>query len=112
MALSRYAQYKRPTLPAGTTHVLEWSPAYLYATVPPSWDLQTAAYFNSGHSCGIPEEWMTDFPRDTNSLRLADWVAGVLGYRVTLTPGTQQIKPWGRLSRYLTEPIYYVSRRS
>jgi hypothetical protein len=111
--LSKYTERKRPTLPAGTTHVAEWSPAYLYGDgARPSWDLQTRAYFERGASCGIPEEWTTEFPREVNVLRLADWVTGVLGYPVTLTPGTQQIKPWGRLSRYLTEPIYYVSRRS
>jgi len=113
MALSKYSQHKRPTPPARTTHVLEWSPGYLYGDgAPSSWDLQTRAYFERGASCGIPEEWTTEFPREVNVLRLADWVTGVLGYPVTLTPGTQQIKPWGRLSRYLTEPIYYVSRRS
>ena len=110
MALSKYAQHKRPTVPPDVTHVLEWSPAYLYwgDDIPASWDLQTRADFERGASCGIPEEWQADLPREADFLVLADWVSGVLGYRVTLTPGEQQIKPWGRLSRYLTEPIYYV----
>jgi hypothetical protein len=113
MTLSKYAQYKRPTLPAGTTHVLEWTPAYVYGDVAgATWDLQTCAYFERGASCGIPEEWNADFTRDATFLQLRDWVRGALGYPVILTPGTQQIKPWGRLSRYLAEPIYYVSRRS
>jgi hypothetical protein len=110
MALSKYAQYHRSAPPVSATHVLAWEPAYMYrGETEGRWSLQTSGYFTAGLSCGTPGDWYADYPRGAYTAHLAHWVRVRLGYPVTLTLGEQQIKPWGRLARYCTEPVYYVS---
>lgn len=89
------------------THVLAWSPGYL--CVPPEadgiWELETRADYEAG----TPQDFQPgpDLPRGAAEGDLAAWVAGHLGYLVTLYPDTQQIK-LSRFGRGRTEPIYWV----
>ena len=67
-------------------HVLAWVPPYLLeGGGDGGWDLWALRDFETGTTQDYPPG--TDLPRDTDPGLLAQWVAGHLGYPVTLTPG-------------------------
>lgn len=97
---------------SGDTHILAW--------IPPSigdgdgfWELQPVAVFEEwvegGHVPGHFTAMVLVAPRESTGGELAPLVAGVVGYRVALTPGSQEIRVHRHWGAWHTEPLYYVS---
>jgi hypothetical protein len=72
-----------------------------------AWDLYGVGAWPGEHSGG-PN--CTDGERDADPARLAEWVAGRLGYPVRLFAGTQTISPLrnGAPTEWHEEPLYVV----
>jgi hypothetical protein len=94
-------------------HVLAWLPPYLISGKGGGWwDLYDRADYEAGEP-NVDESRILNVAKDAPAAELESWVAGTLGYPVTLTAGTEGIRP-GRLPlrRWRDEPVYYVSERT
>jgi len=95
---------------ADPTHVLHWAPGYLVKSSHDGWwELQDIASYEAGE----PQEdlhWALEFEgRDIDAADFTEWIAGLVGYPVTVE------KSWTRITcpralRFLRpEPLFYVS---
>lgn len=100
----------------GATHVISYFPPYLLGRrsrrrFPDGmWDLQDVASYEAGEPVTELDLSVTG-PRDTAPAHLAAWAAAVLGFSVTLTAETAEVRP-GRvpfLRPWRTELVYYVT---
>jgi hypothetical protein len=105
--------------PAQATHVISYFPPYLLSrrsrrTFPDGmWDLQDAVSYEAGEPVTDLDSSMCG-PGDTAPAHLASWAAAVLGYSVTLTAETVELRA-GRvpfLRPWRTELVYYVTSSS
>jgi hypothetical protein len=77
-------------------------------TRPGWWELLTVGDYEAGDHAS--DDWALEAPRHATAGRLAAWVARLLGYPVALEADTAEMKVPGRLTRWHSEPLYWVRR--
>ena len=98
----------------GPEYVVAYTPPYLYKrlidrhTLPGYWELLTMTAYHAGDPA--PDERTLAGPGETPAPALVAWVAGLLGYPVTLERDTTQISRNG--TRWRTVPLYWVERNT